>query len=191
MSFFSSKYWLLFWSFFKIAIVSVGGGLVMIPLIEDIFVKKYRLITEEDLIDCVALNQSMPGIIASNMSTFIGMRVAGFRGALCACFGVILPPFVVITIIAMIFGKLDGVPEVDKIFAGVRAAVAALILVSALKLAKKIFVSRFAQVITIISFIVLVFTKVDAIIVILCGGFLGIMIAFCSALKSKKLLNKK
>ena len=191
MSFFSSKYWLLFWSFFKIATVSVGGGLVMIPLIEDIFVKKYRLITEEDLIDCVALNQSMPGVIASNMSTFIGMRVAGFKGALCACLGVTLPPFIVISIIAMIFGELNGVPEVDKIFAGVRAAVAALILVSALKLAKKIFIGKLAQIITIISFILLVFTRIDAIIVILLGGLLGVFLAFYSALKGKRLLKNK
>ncbi|MBR7128266.1 MAG: chromate transporter, partial [Lentisphaeria bacterium] len=67
-----SKHWILFKSFFKIAIVSVGGGLVMIPLIEDAFVKKYRLISHEDLIDCVALNQSMPGVIATNMASFIG-----------------------------------------------------------------------------------------------------------------------
>ena len=96
-----SKHWILFKSFFKIAIVSVGGGLVMIPLIEDAFVKKYRLISHEDLIDCVALNQSMPGVIATNMASFIGMKVGGIWGALAASFGVVLPPFLVITIIAM------------------------------------------------------------------------------------------
>jgi chromate transporter len=180
MNFFKSKYWILFWNFFKIAIVSVGGGLVMIPLIEDAFVKKHRLISHEDLLDCVALNQSMPGVIAANMSAYIGMKVAGFFGALIACFGVVLPPFLVITVIAMLFGKLEGVAEVDQIFAGVRAAVSALILVSALKLAKKIFIGKVAKIVTISAFLLLVFTRIDAIIIILGGGVLGILITFYS-----------
>ena len=181
-----SKHGILFKSFFKIAIVSVGGGLVMIPLIEDAFVKKYRLISHEDLIDCVALNQSMPGVIATNMASFIGMKVGGIWGALAASFGVVLPPFLVITIIAMIFGQLEGVAEVDQIFAGVRAAVAALILVSALKLAKKIFIGKFAQIMAISSFLLLVFTKIDAIIIILAGGALGIVSALINSKKAQK-----
>ncbi len=181
-----SKHWILFKSFFKIAIVSVGGGLVMIPLIEDAFVKKYRLISHEDLIDCVALNQSMPGVIATNMASFIGMKVGGIWGALAASFGVVLPPFLVITIIAMIFGQLEGVAEVDQIFAGVRAAVAALILVSALKLAKKIFIGKFAKIMAISSFLLLVFTKIDAIIIILAGGALGIVSALINSKKAQK-----
>ena len=187
MKFFSSKYWILFWSFFKIAIVSVGGGLVMIPLIEDAFVKKYRLISAEDLVDCVALNQSMPGVIAANMSTFIGIKVAGFRGALAALFGVVLPPFMVITVVAMIFGRLEGIAEIDEIFAGVRAAVAALILVSAIKLSKKIFVGKVAPIVTIVAFLLLIFTRIDAILIILAGGVVGGIVALFNARKNQKL----
>ncbi len=186
MKFFSSKYWILFWSFFKIAIVSVGGGLVMIPLIEDAFVKKYRLISAEDLVDCVALNQSMPGVIAANMSTFIGIKVAGFRGALAALFGVVLPPFMVITVIAMLFGRIEGCAGVDEIFAGVRAAVAALILVSAIKLSKKIFVGKVAPIVTIVAFLLLILTRIDAILIILAGGVFGGIVALFNARKNQK-----
>ena len=86
----------------------------------------------------------------------------------------------------MIFGHIEGVAEVDKIFAGVRAAVAALILVSALKLAKKIFVGVTAKIIALVAFGLLVFTNVDAIIIILAGGAFGILSALWNNFLTEK-----
>ena len=88
--------WLLFWNFVKISSVSVGGGLTMIPLIEKYFTPPHGDLTPEDIVDTVAFGQSMPGIIAVNMSGFIGMRLAGVAGAVAASFGVIIVPFLLI-----------------------------------------------------------------------------------------------
>ncbi|MBR1966430.1 MAG: chromate transporter, partial [Lentisphaeria bacterium] len=83
--------WKLFWTFVKISSVSVGGGLTMIPLIEKYFTPPHGDLTPEDIVDTVAFSQSMPGIIAVNMSGFIGMRLGGVAGAVAASFGVVIP----------------------------------------------------------------------------------------------------
>lgn len=167
-----SVLWKLFWNFVKISSVSVGGGLTMIPLIEKYFMPPYGDLTAEDIVDTVAFSQSMPGIIAVNMSGFIGMRMAGIAGAIAASLGVVVVPFILIMLIAMIMTQLTG-PAIDNAFAGVRAAVAALILNSAIKMSKTICKSRFAVILTVISFLLLIFTGINLIYVILAGGAAG------------------
>jgi ABC-type Fe3+-siderophore transport system permease subunit len=78
------KLWLLFFTFAKIAALVLGGGLAMLPVIEETFVNRKKLLTEEELLDVVALTQTVPGIIAANAAVAIGMKVAGFAGALAA-----------------------------------------------------------------------------------------------------------
>lgn len=164
--------WMLFWNFVKVSSVSVGGGLTMIPLIEKYFTPPNGELTPEDIVDTVAFGQSMPGIIAVNMSGFIGMRMAGIPGAVAASVGVVIVPFILIMVIAMIMTHLTG-PVIDNAFAGVRAGVSALILNSAVKMSKTICKSRFAVVLTVISFLLLIFTNVNLIYVIIAGGVLG------------------
>ena len=96
------KLWLLFFTFAKIAALVLGGGLAMLPVIEETFVNKKKLLTGDELLDVVALTQSVPGIIAANAAVSIGMKVAGFAGALAALFGAILPSFLIILIIAIV-----------------------------------------------------------------------------------------
>ena len=81
------KLWLLFFTFAKIAALVVGGGLAMLPVIEDTFVRKKKLLSQEELLDVVALTQTIPGIIAANAAVAVGMKVAGFLGAIAALTG--------------------------------------------------------------------------------------------------------
>lgn len=131
------KLWLLFFTFAKIAALVVGGGLAMLPVIEETFVRKKELLNREELLDMVAFTQSIPGIIAVNSAVFIGWKVAGLPGALAASLGAVLPSFLVILLIAVFFPHLDPQqPVLLGIFAGVRAAVTGMVAVTAINMAK-------------------------------------------------------
>ena len=131
------KLWLLFFTFAKIAAFVLGGGLAMLPVIEETFVNKKKLLTSEELLDVVALTQTVPGIIAANAAVSIGMKIAGAAGALAALFGAILPSFVIILVIAVLFPSLS--PDNRfwlGAFAGIRAGVTGLIIATAWKIGK-------------------------------------------------------
>lgn len=177
--------WKLFWTFVKISSVSVGGGLTMIPLIEKYFTPPGGDLTPEDIVDTVAFSQSMPGIIAVNMSGFIGMRIAGVAGAVAASFGVVIVPFLLISLIAAVMSQLGG-SHIDNAFMGVRAGVSALILNSALKMSKTVLKTKLAAVLTVIAFILLIFIEIDLIYVIIGGGLVGaanVLLSVCMAKK--------
>src|SRR4051812_20212818 len=86
----------LFWTFFKIAPVTFGGGFAMIPLIEKEVVEKRKWLKSEDVTDVFALSQSVPGAVAINSATFIGQRIGGIKGAIAAMIGVSLPTFLIV-----------------------------------------------------------------------------------------------
>lgn len=135
---FPQRLWLLFFTFAKIAALVVGGGLAMLPVIEETFSVKKKLLTKDEILDMVTLTQTVPGIIAANSAVYIGMKVAGFAGALCALAGAIFPSFIVIVMIAWFFpGLSPDNPYYLGAFAGVRAGVTGLIVVTACKMAKK------------------------------------------------------
>ncbi|MBO5668682.1 MAG: chromate transporter [Lentisphaeria bacterium] len=138
------RLWLLFFTFARIAALVLGGGLAMLPVIEETFVNKKKLLTAEELLDVVAITQTVPGIIAANAAVSIGMKIAGFAGALAALAGAVLPSFVIILIIAMLFPALspDNVYYLGA-FAGIRAGVTGLIAATALKIGKKTLTGRF------------------------------------------------
>ena len=177
--------WQLFWNFVKISSVSVGGGLTMIPLIEKYFTQPNGDLTHEDIVDTVAFGQSMPGIIAVNMSGYIGMRLAGIAGAVAASAGVVIVPFLMILLIASVMTCLQG-PAMDAAFAGVRAGVSALILNSAIKMSRTVCKNKLAVALTVISFVLLIFTGVDLIYLIISGGVIGALGVFIAAWNVRK-----
>lgn len=151
------KLWLLFFTFARIAALVLGGGLAMLPVIEETFVTRKKLLTHEELLDVVALTQTVPGIIAANAAVSIGMKIAGFAGALAALAGAILPSFVIILIIAILFPALapDNVYWLGA-FAGIRAGVTGLIMVTAWKLAKNTITGVFEAVLAAILLIAVI-----------------------------------
>ena len=143
----------------------------MIPVMEREFLEKRHWLTEEDMVDTVALVQSMPGIIAVNMALMMGYRMAKLPGAFTAALAVILPPFFSILIIASCFASISGQGTVSAAFRSVRAAVCALILLSALKLGKKLLKRAFPIAVAIIAFLVFVFLpQMNAALVIAFAG---------------------
>lgn len=126
----------LFWVFLKIGTFTLGGGYAMIPLIQREIVDKKRWIDEEEFLNMIALAQAAPGIIAVNSAIFIGWRCGGWRGVVGAVAGAVLPSFVIILAIAMVFQNYKDQPAVEAVFKGVRPAVVALIAAPLWKMAK-------------------------------------------------------
>ncbi|MFA6627534.1 MAG: chromate transporter, partial [Bacilli bacterium] len=120
--------WHLFITFFKIGAFTFGGGLAMLPFIQDEMVRKHGWITEDEMLDIIAVAESTPGVIAVNTATFVGYKVKKFWGSLVATIGVILPSLFIICIIAMYFKDFLAIPAIAAIFKGIRAGVAVLIL---------------------------------------------------------------
>jgi chromate transporter len=166
--------WDIFWVFFKIGVFTFGGGLAMLPLIQKEVVDKRQWISEPEILDIFAISQSVPGVIAINSAIFIGKRVMGLRGAVVATLGVVLPAFISIILIITILIGLRGNIVVEKVFTGIRAASAALILLAALKLGKTAVKGKAGYFIALISFGMIVIFDIHAMWAVIFGGIAGL-----------------
>lgn len=119
-------YLTLFWTFFKIGLFTFGGGYAMIPLIQS-EVLAHKWMALEDLINFIAVSESTPGPFAINISTYIGAEMGGILGSVCATFGVVLPSFVIILIVAKIYDRFKESKLVSGAMSGLKPAVIGLI----------------------------------------------------------------
>lgn len=126
----------LFKTFFKIGMVTFGGGYAMIPMIEAEIVDRYKWVKKEEFLDLIAIAQSCPGVFAINISTFIGYKLRKTPAAIVASVATALPSFLIILLIAMFFHQFSENKIVAAAFAGIRPAVVALIAVPTFNLAK-------------------------------------------------------
>ena len=126
----------LFWTYLKIGTFTLGGGYAMLPLIQREVVERKGWIDEKEFLNMIALAQAAPGLIAVNSAIFIGWRVGGWRGICGAVLGAVLPSFLIILSIAMVFSEWKELPAVEAAFKGIRPAVVALIAAPLVKLAK-------------------------------------------------------
>lgn len=126
----------LFWTYLKIGTFTLGGGYAMLPLIQREVVERKGWIDEKEFLNMIALAQAAPGLIAVNSAIFIGWRLGGWRGICGAVLGAVLPSFLIILAIAMVFSEWKELPAVEAAFKGIRPAVVALIAAPLVKLAK-------------------------------------------------------
>ncbi len=126
----------LFATFFKIGAFTLGGGYAMIPIIESEVVEKHAWIKKNEFLDLIAIAQSCPGIFAANIATFIGYKIKGEKGALCTTLGAVLPSFIIILLIAMVFHQFMQIHWIAAMFNGIRPAVVALIAAPTFNLAR-------------------------------------------------------
>lgn len=180
-----SKQLELFISFFKIGLFTFGGGYAMIPLIQKEIAEQKQWITDDDILEIVAIAESTPGPIAVNAATFVGWRAAGFLGALCATIGVVLPSFVIISLIAFVLGEFQNVKAVRYAFFGIRAGVLALILRALVSMYKKSPKGTLSYMITILAFAASAVFDVNAIVIILLAGVTGLVSAAVMSKRAK------
>ena len=157
----------LFWTYLKIGTFTLGGGYAMLPLIQREVVDRKGWIDEEEFLNMIALAQAAPGLIAVNSAIFIGWRVGGWRGVCGAVLGAVLPSFLIILAIAMVFREWKELPAVEAVFKGVRPAVVALIAAPLFKMAKAAKISRFTALIPIAAALLIWLVHVNPIWVIL------------------------
>ena len=165
----------LFWEFFKLGLFTIGGGMVMLPLIQNLVVEKKGWMTEEEAVDCMAIGQSLPGVIAINMATYIGRQKKGFLGALCATVGVVLPSFIIIILIIELLAHIGDSAYISGALTGIKAAATGLIGYSAYKMGKKILKGPFSWLLAGGAFVAVVWKGISAVWVILAGIAFGLL----------------
>ena len=131
-------YLLLFLEFFKMGALTFGGGYAMIPFIEET-VLRHGWMTTTELVDFIAISESTPGAFAVNISTYIGSEVGGILGAIVATLGLVLPPFLIILLIAKVYERIKENTIVQGAMLGLKATVVGLIGATVLSVGQEIF----------------------------------------------------
>ncbi len=166
----------LFALFARVSAITIGGGYVMFPMLKSELVDSKGWITDEELVDYYALGQSIPGIIAINSATLIGYRKRGILGAVAAAAGMAAPSLVVILLISAFFVQWLDNPWVQKAFAGIRAAVVAMIVMAVWNVGKKSVTSPAKAVIAAGSFFAIAGLHGSPILMIVSGALLGLLL---------------
>jgi chromate transporter len=165
--------------FFKIGAFTIGGGYAMVPLIEHEIVDKHKWLSREDFVDLLAISQSAPGILAVNISIFIGYRLRGIRGSIVTALGTVMPSFLIILAIALFFHNYQDNAVVEKIFKGIRPAVVALIAAPTFKMAKSAKITRYNIWIPIVSALLIWLLGFSPIWIIIAAGIGGYLFQLC------------
>lgn len=169
----------LFLAFFKIGAFTFGGGYAMIPLIQHEVTEKHKWITEEDILEVVAIAESTPGPIAINSATFVGYKVCGVLGSTAATLGVVLPSFVIMLCVFYVLDKFQELKPVQYAFMGIRASVLALVtksVISMYKKCEKTWVSYTVMALVfIVSGIVGLFVDVNTFYIIFAAAVFGLV----------------
>ena len=183
-------YLLLFLEFFKMGALTFGGGYAMIPFIEET-VLNHEWMTTRELVDFIAVSESTPGAFAVNISTYIGSEVGGILGALCATIGLVLPPFIVIILIAKVYDRFKSSTIVQGAMLGLKSTVVGLIGATVLSVGIEIFFSQGIKFevlktsnfyvslgIFAISLFLLLYKKLNPILIIAISAVLGIIMGY-------------
>lgn len=120
-------YWQLFWSFLQVGMFSIGGGYAAMPLIQSQAVERHAWLTMGEFTDLITIAEMTPGPIAVNSATFVGIRIAGFPGAVVASFACILPSCLIVSLLAYVYYRYQGVAVLQSVLKSLRPAVVALI----------------------------------------------------------------
>lgn len=166
----------LYITFFKIGIVTFGGGYAMLPILQRDVVDKNKWATEEELLDYYAIGQCTPGVIAVNVATFIGYKLKGVVGGMLTTLGVISPSVIIISVIAAFITNFSEIPAVKHAFSGIRVCVCVLILNSVLKICKNALVDKWTYIIFGVVLVLAFFVNVSAVYLVIGAGFIGFII---------------
>lgn len=170
----------------RLSCMAFGGGYVLISLMRETYVKKLGWLTEDEMLDVTAISQSAPGASAVNASVLTGSRLSGWRGALTAVCGTIIPPLFIMSVIAAIYDLLGQISFIGRLMTGMQCGVAAVILDAALGMTRSALESKKLLYIIIfaLAFISSIWLKIPVIYVILLSAIVGLIDC---ALKSGRL----
>ena len=178
--------WQVFTTFFKIGAFTFGGGYAMIPLIQRETVDNHKWVTEDDILEIIAIAESTPGPIAINSATFVGYRTCGVLGSVAATLGVVLPSFVVILLLSFVLRQFQELQAVKYAFTGIRAGVLALLIKSLYTMYKKSPKGWAAYVVMGGSFLLTAIFDINVIFVIIGCAVFGIVTSMAMERRAKK-----
>jgi len=186
----------LFMVMFKIGIFTFGGGYAMITLIENEVVTKRNWLTHDEYMNMLAIAESTPGPIAINVATYLGYKVGKIGGAILATVGVVLPSFIIISIVYLIYDTFLAIKIVASAFQGIQVCVIFLILVAGLKMMKKLEKSIFNYIVFFLAFaLIILFSllsiKISTIYYILISAIVAVVINLITKLKKDKNVEEK
>lgn len=176
----------LFITFLKIGAFTFGGGYAMIPIIQKEIAEKKKWLKDEDILDIIAVSESTPGPIAINSATFVGYKIAGFWGAFFSTFAVVLPSFIIISVLSYILKEFAEVKLVQNAFFGIRAAVLALLLRALFLMYQKCPKNLNSYLIMALSFILAAILKINILFVIIICAVLGLILSLFAKRRSEK-----
>jgi len=165
----------LAYSFFKINLVTFGGGYAIMPIIKKEYVEVKHLIHEDEMMDLLVLAQSIPGAMAVNTSMLVGFHLKGFKGAMVSMLGAVLPSLLVIILVYYFYLDFQQYPLVLSIFNGMRGAVSAIMVVISYTMLKELFKKDrvFTLSIALLSFISSYFFSIPLGFILLLAGICG------------------
>lgn len=170
------EYWKIFSIFFKLGLTTIGGGYVMLPLLQRELVEKQKWYSEEEFVDILAIAQSSPGPIVVNAAMLIGYRKLGVFGGILSVFGAVLPAFSIILLVSVFFFEARDNEIVMRLFQGIRPAVVGLIGAAAIGLTKvSIKKAKKSLLLTIISFVMISFLGISPVFALLGATGVGLL----------------
>ena len=173
----------LFIVFFKLGAFTIGGGIAMLPLLQNTLINEKKWFTKEEFMDIVAVCQSLPGVVAINMATYVGYKKKGLIGSIVSTFGVTIPSFIMILIIAKFITSLGDNGVLMGAMAGLRAAALGMVVVALIQLMPAAIKNKWAMLAAIVAFVLIAILKVNTAYVILLFAVLGITVTFAGSRK--------
>ena len=177
----------LFASFFKIGLVTFGGGLAMLPILKRDLVDSKGWLTEDEILDYFAIGQSTPGIIAVNVATFVGYKRAGMIGSIFSTSGIVFPSLIIISLIAAFVSNFNELVWVQKALKGINVAVSVLLVKAVFSFGKKTVFDLCTFFIAALSFVLMFAFKVQGVWIVIGSALSGWLF---QTIKSSRLLKK-
>ena len=168
--------WELFYTFAKVGVMTFGGGMAMLPILQREVVENKGWATDEELTDYFAIGQCTPGIIAVNTATFVGQKQQGVLGGIVATLGIVFPSFIIISALAGVINTFSHLAWVQHAFAGIRVCVCVLIFNAVVKLFKSAVKDWPAGVIFAVVLALSLLTDLSPVIFVAAAAALGIVI---------------
>ncbi|MFI3172344.1 MAG: chromate transporter [Eubacteriales bacterium] len=168
--------WELYQAFFRIGLLTFGGGLAMLPMLKREVVDKYEWIKEEEMLDIYAIGQCTPGIIAVNTATYIGFKKKGIAGGIAATLGEVSPSLIIIVLIASVLKNyMDNVILLHA-FAGIRIVVCGLMMTTVVQMMKSGIKNWIGGLLFSLAVILALFTPISTIFIIVMAAIIGVII---------------
>ncbi|HZJ90553.1 MAG TPA: chromate transporter [Oscillospiraceae bacterium] len=172
------SYWSFFLTVFKVSAITFGGGYTIVPVLKDEFCNKHQCITEDEMLDIVALGQAAPGPIAISVALLMGYRLKGRIGALLGVLAGILPPMITISVIYFFYETFATNYWVRAALRGMSGAIAAVMLMAVFSMARQVLRKHkvFTVIVLVGAFALAWFTTINTALLILTFALIGILV---------------